>query len=57
MDWSQVVKKAVALSDGSGYLTFDQVNGLITEPRKAEPEDVEALLTALNKNGIRVVEK
>lgn len=57
MDWSEVVKKAVALSDGAGYLTFDQVNGLITEPRKAEPEDVEVPLAALNNNGIRLVEK
>lgn len=57
MDWSEVTEKAIVLSDGTGYLTFDQVNGLITEPTKAEPEDVEALLTALSDNGIHVGER
>jgi hypothetical protein len=57
MDWSEVIEKAIVLSAGTGYLTFDQVNGLITEPVKAEPEDVEALLTALSDKGIRVGEK
>jgi hypothetical protein len=57
MDWSEVIEKAIVLSAGTGYLTFDQVNGLITEPVKAEPEDVEALLTALSDKGINVGEK
>jgi Sigma-70 factor, region 1.1 len=57
MDWSEVVRKAVILGDVTGYLTFDQINDLITEPEKVAPEDIEALLTTLSDNGINVVDE
>jgi hypothetical protein len=57
MDWSQVVGEAAILADATGYVTFDQLNGLIPEPQNVEPEDIESLLAALNARGIRIAEK
>ncbi|MCP3466835.1 MULTISPECIES: RNA polymerase sigma factor region1.1 domain-containing protein [unclassified Bradyrhizobium] len=55
MDWSEVVRKAAILAEKTGHITFDQLNELI--PSKMEPEDVEALLTALSEQGIWIAEE
>jgi hypothetical protein len=44
MDWSEVVGKAAILAEATGYVTFDQLNELISEPQDVEPE--ESLLAA-----------
>ncbi|TWB06550.1 RNA polymerase sigma factor region1.1 domain-containing protein [Bradyrhizobium stylosanthis] len=55
MDWSEVVRKAVILAEKTGYVTFDQLNELMPSD-EAEPEDIEALLTALSDRDIRIEE-
>lgn len=56
MDWSEVVRKAAILAEKTGYVTFDQLNELIPST-EAEPEDIEAVLTALSDRGIRIEEE
>jgi RNA polymerase primary sigma factor len=56
MDWSEVMRKAEILAEKTGYVTFDQLNELIPST-KAEPEDIEALLTALSERGIWIAEE
>jgi sigma-70-like protein len=55
VDWSEVVRKAAILAKRTGHVTFDQLNELI--PSKMEPEDIEALLTALSYQGIWIAEE
>ncbi|MCP3392933.1 RNA polymerase subunit sigma-70 [Bradyrhizobium sp. CCGB12] len=55
MNWSEVVRKAVIMAEMTGYITFDQLNELI--PPKMEPEDVEAILSALSDRDIRIAEE
>jgi RNA polymerase primary sigma factor len=55
MDWSELTRKAVILAEKTGYLTFDQLNALI--PSSIEPEDIEAIMTALSDRGIWIAEE
>jgi hypothetical protein len=57
MDWSEIVRKAISLGEATGYLTFAQINDLITEPKAVEPEDIDVLLTTLSNSGINVVDE
>jgi RNA polymerase primary sigma factor len=56
MDWSEVVRKAVILAEKNGYVTFDQLNALMPST-ETEPEDVEAVFTALSDRDIRIEEE
>jgi RNA polymerase primary sigma factor len=56
MDWSEVVRKAALLAERTGYVTFDQLNALLPST-KAEPEDIEEILTALSDLGIWIAEE
>ncbi|WP_441258545.1 RNA polymerase sigma factor region1.1 domain-containing protein [Bradyrhizobium sp. 521_C7_N1_3] len=56
MDWSEVVRKAVILAEKTGYVTFDQLNELMPSTT-VEPEDIEAVLTALSEQGIWIAEE
>ncbi|MBR0877280.1 hypothetical protein ABIF65_009803 [Bradyrhizobium japonicum] len=56
MDWSEVVRKAVFLAEKTGHVTFDQLNELMPSTR-LEPEDIEAILTALSDRGIWIAEE
>ncbi|MDA9399811.1 RNA polymerase sigma factor region1.1 domain-containing protein [Bradyrhizobium sp. CCBAU 45389] len=56
MDWSEVVRKAAILAEKTGYITFDQLNELMPST-EAEPEDIEAILTALSERGIWIEEE
>ncbi|MBH5387654.1 MULTISPECIES: RNA polymerase sigma factor region1.1 domain-containing protein [Bradyrhizobium] len=56
MDWSEVVRKAAILAEKTGYVTFDQLNELIPSA-EAEPEDIDAILTALSERGIWIEEE
>ena len=56
MDTSEVVRKAVILAEKTGYVTFDQLNELMPST-KVEPEEIEAVLTALCDRGIWIEEE
>jgi hypothetical protein len=60
MPRNDIVRKAIALGRDEGFVTFGELNELwlstMTEPEDTEPEDVEAVLTALSNEGIRVIE-
>jgi len=56
MDWSEIVRKAALLAEKTGYVTFDQLNELMPSTR-LEPEDIEAILTALSDRGIWIAEE
>jgi len=57
MDWNEVIRQIVALGEATGFVTFDQINGLIPEAQKAGPEDISRLMAALNAKGINIVEE
>jgi hypothetical protein len=57
MDWNEVIRQVVALGEAAGFVTFDQINGLIPEAQKAGPEDINRLMAALNAKGINIVEE
>ena len=52
MDWSETVRRAAVLAEEKGYITFDQLNGLIQQ--KVEAEDINSLMEELNAKGIRI---
>ena len=54
MDLQKIIRTAREISDRTGLITFDQLNELC--PKELEPEDVEALLAALRKEGIRLAD-
>ena len=54
MDLQKIIRTAREISDRTGFITFDQLNELC--PKELEPEDVEALLAALRKEGIRLAD-
>jgi len=56
MDWSEVVRKAVLLAEKTGYVTFDQLNELMPSTQ-ANPQDIEAIMTALSERGIWIAEE
>jgi RNA polymerase primary sigma factor len=51
-----VVRKAAILAEKTGYVTFDQLNELMPSTT-IEPEDIEAVLTALGDQGIWIAEE
>jgi len=52
MDWSETVRRAAVLAEEKGYITFDQLDGLIQQ--KVEAEDINSLMEELNAKGIRI---
>lgn len=52
MDWSETVRKAALLAEEKGYVTFDQLNGLILQTFK--PDDIASLIEALSADGVRI---
>lgn len=57
MDWNEVIRQVVALGEVTGFVTFDQINGLIPEAQEAGPEDINRLMAALSAKGINIVEE
>ena len=55
MPRSDIVRKAIALGRDKGFVTFNELNELWPSTL-TEPEDIEAVLKALNDEGINVVE-
>jgi ClpX C4-type zinc finger len=54
MDLQNIIRMAREISDRTGVITFDQLSELC--PKQLEPEDVEALMAALNVEGIRLAD-
>jgi len=50
MDWSETIRKAVILAEAKGYITFDELNQIISP--KLQSEDIESLMSALSDKGI-----
>jgi Sigma-70 factor, region 1.1 len=56
MDLSAVIRKAIEIGDQHGFVTFDQLNELVSSAHRFEPEAIEALLKALSDQGIDIRE-
>ena len=54
MDWSETIRRATALAEASGHITFDQFLELL--PPDVAPEEIERLMEALKAKGIQMVE-
>ena len=46
MDLSAIIRKTIEIGSQHGFITFDQLNGLV--PPSVEPEAIEDLLNALS---------
>jgi hypothetical protein len=54
---SAMIKRAIAIGEQQGFITFDQLNELtLLSATKIESEDIEILLGALSDRGIDVRE-
>ncbi len=57
MDWQAIIRRAVEIGDQNGFITFDQIDGLMPPSAdRFEPEAIEALMNALSGHGINVRE-
>jgi Sigma-70 factor, region 1.1 len=57
MDWQAIIRRTVEIGDQTGFITFDQINGLIPPfAHRLEPKAIEALFDALSAHGINVTE-
>ena len=57
MDLPAIVRAAIEIGDRTGFITFDQINGLIlSHGDRFEAEDIEVLLDALSARGISVTD-
>ena len=50
-----IIRKAIELGRLRGFVTFDELNELLPSTTSA-PEDIEAILEAISREGINVVE-
>ncbi|CCD94088.1 conserved hypothetical protein [Bradyrhizobium sp. ORS 375] len=55
MTVAEIIRRAIALSEPDGEITFEELNGLFGPGRP--PEDVEDVFIALRDAGIRLVEQ
>jgi hypothetical protein len=57
MDLSSIIRRAIEIGDQHGFITFDQINELVSSSaHRFDPEDIETLLEALVARGIHVRE-
>ncbi|WP_315720692.1 MULTISPECIES: RNA polymerase sigma factor region1.1 domain-containing protein [unclassified Bradyrhizobium] len=55
MTVAEIIRRAIALSEPDGEITFDELNDLCGPERP--PEDVEDVFLALHDAGIQLVER
>lgn len=55
MTVAEIIRRAIALSEPDGEITFDELNGLCGPDRP--PEDIEDVFLALRDAGIQLVEQ
>lgn len=53
----EIIQKAVDIGGQRGFVTFDQLNELCDGTPKLEPVDIEALMAALNDEGINIIDE
>jgi Sigma-70 factor, region 1.1 len=56
MKLAELIRRAIAVAEPTGTITFDQFNDLAPSNR-LEPEDIEAILSALSDADIQLVEE
>jgi Sigma-70 factor, region 1.1 len=54
-DRENMIRRTIEIGFRTGFVTFDQLNELIAD--KLGPENIEALLEALNAEGIQVIDE
>lgn len=54
MDIHKIIEAAREINDRTGFVTFDQLSELC--PNQLEPEDIKALIKALNTEGIQLAD-
>jgi hypothetical protein len=54
MELREIIQRAIKIGDQAGFITFGQLNELC--PTARDPQDIEALMTALSEAGIHVRE-
>ena len=55
MELREMIRRAIEIANQTGFVTFDQLNELY--PIARDPQDIEALMTALSEAGIHVCER
>lgn len=55
MKLAELIRRAIALAEPTGTLTFDQLNELVP-PDQTDPEDIEALMSALSDADIQLAD-
>ncbi|UFZ06415.1 RNA polymerase subunit sigma-70 [Bradyrhizobium ontarionense] len=55
MTVSEIIRRAIAMSEQDGEITFDELNTLCGSDR--QPEDIEDIFCALRDAGIQLVEQ
>jgi hypothetical protein len=56
MKLAELIRQAIAIAEPTGTITFDQLDELVPSDQ-TEPEDIEALLSALSDADIQLVEQ
>jgi hypothetical protein len=56
MELQNLIRRVIEIGYRRGFVTFDQINELMPSTKIA-PEDIEALLEALNAEEIQVTEE
>ena len=51
-----IIHAAIEIGDQSGFITFDQLNELLSPADRLESKDIEAVLEALSARGINLTE-
>jgi RNA polymerase primary sigma factor len=54
-DMKRVIDELIRIGEGHGFVTHTQVNEVLPS-REYSTQEIEALLAALNENGIHIVE-
>jgi RNA polymerase primary sigma factor len=55
MDLAEAIRRAIKIGSQTGAITFDQLDELLPSS-STEPEVIEAVMAALNEEGINVTE-
>lgn len=53
----EIIQKAIEIGGQRGFVTFDQLNESCDGNPKLEPVDIEALMAALNDEGINIIDE
>ena len=56
MNLQAIIRAATEIGDRSGFITFDQLNELLSPADRFEAEDIEVVLEAMSARGINVTE-